>query len=145
MLFKRLSAAHAPRGKTYGDIRAPLRPQSESRKRHRQQWAFFLEKVARVLLFLSAVKLICEIALLSLMGQGLLFVLAGAKRDSNFFYQLIKVLTRPFIVAARAITPRQVADAHVGLVAFFLLLLIWAVVTFEKIRFCVDSDMVGCR
>lgn len=98
-----------------------------------------------MLLFLSSVKLVCEIALLALLGQGLLFILAGAKRDSNFFYQLLKVLTRPFTAAARAIAPRQVLDSHVGFVAFFLLLVIWAVVTFEKIRYCVGSDMVGCR
>ncbi len=90
-------------------------------------------------------KLVCEIALLSLAGQGLLFVLAGARREDNFFYQLLKILTRPFTAVARRITPRQVADAHVGYVAFFLLLLIWAVVTFEKISYCVSINMEGCR
>lgn len=98
-----------------------------------------------MLLFLSAVKLVCEIALMSLLGQGLLAVLAGEKREKNFFYQLLQVLTRPFRAAARFITPKQVADAHVGFVAFFLLLIVWAVVTFEKVRICVGSDMVGCR
>lgn len=98
-----------------------------------------------VLLALSIVKLVCEIALLSLAGQAVLYVLAGAKRDSNFFYQLLKVLTRPFTALARLITPRQVLDGHVPLVAFLLLLLTWAVVTFEKIRYCLSVDMVGCR
>jgi hypothetical protein len=97
-----------------------------------------------VLLFLSSVKLVCEIALMALLGRGVLAVLTGAKRESNFFYQLLTVLTRPFIASARAITPRQVADAHVGFVAFFLTLVIWAVVTFEKINLCVNSNMVGC-
>ncbi len=98
-----------------------------------------------MLLFLSAVKLVCEIALMALLGQGLLAMLAGEKREKNFFYQLLQVLTRPFRAAARFITPKQVADAHVGFVAFFLLVIFWAVVTFEKIRICVGSDMVGCR
>ncbi|HRD95125.1 MAG TPA: hypothetical protein PLA97_01830 [Rubrivivax sp.] len=98
-----------------------------------------------VLLFLSSLKMVCEIALMALVGQAVLYVLAGAKRDGNFFYQLLKILTRPFIAAARFITPRQVLDAHVPLVAFLLLLLTWAVVTFEKIRHCVGVDMVGCR
>ncbi|MBL8316342.1 MAG: hypothetical protein JNK55_21635 [Rubrivivax sp.] len=98
-----------------------------------------------MLLFLSSLKMVCEIALLALVGQAVLYVLAGAKRDDNFFYQLLKILTRPFIAAARFITPRQVLDAHVPLVAFLLLLLTWAVVTFEKIRHCVGVDMVGCR
>ncbi len=98
-----------------------------------------------MLLLLSAVKLVCEIALMALLGQGVLAVLAGAKRDSNFFYQLLKVLTRPFTSAARWLTPKQVADGHVGYVAFFMLLVLWAVVTFEKVRQCVDANMVGCR
>lgn len=98
-----------------------------------------------MLLLLSILKLVCEIALLALVGQAVLYVLAGAKRDGNFFYQLLKILTRPFTAAARFITPRQVLDGHVPLVAFFLLLLTWAVVTFEKIRYCVGVDMVGCR
>ena len=98
-----------------------------------------------MLLFLSAVKLICEIALLALLGQGLLFVLAGAKRDGNFFYQLLKVLSRPFTWLMRKVTPPQVADAHVPFVAFFVLALAWAVVTFEKIRYCVGVNMEGCR
>jgi hypothetical protein len=99
---------------------------------------------APVLLLLSSIKLVSEIALMALLGQGLLFILAGDKRETNFFYQLLKVLTRPFTAGARWITPRQVADAHVGFVAFFFLVLVWAVVTFEKIRLCVGTNMVGC-
>lgn len=98
-----------------------------------------------MLLFLSAMKLVCEIALMALLGQGLLYLLAGAKRDTNVFYNLLKVLTKPFVKAARWIAPRQVADQHVPLVAFFLLSIIWAVVTFEKIRYCVGVNMVGCK
>lgn len=90
-------------------------------------------------------KLVSEIALMALLGQGLLFILAGDKRETNFFYQLLKVLTRPFTTGARWIAPRQVADAHVGFVAFFLLLLVWVVVTLERIRFCVGSNMAGCQ
>lgn len=98
-----------------------------------------------MLLFLSAVKLVCEIALMALLGQGVLAVLAGARRDSNFFYQLLKVLTRPFVAVARFIAPRQVADQHVGFVAFFLILVLWAIVTFEKINYCIGNQMVGCK
>lgn len=98
-----------------------------------------------MLLFLSSLKLVLEIALLSLLGQAVLSVLAGEKRDRNFFYQLLKVLTRPFTAAARRLTPSRVADRHVPFVVFFLLALAWVVVTFEKIRLCVSVEMVGCR
>lgn len=98
-----------------------------------------------MLLLLSLIKLFCEIALLALLGQGVLFALAGEKRESNFFYQLLKVMTKPFLLAARKLTPALVADRHVGFVAFFVLLLIWGVTTIEKIRYCVGVAMVGCR
>lgn len=98
-----------------------------------------------MLLILSSLKLVFEIALMALLGQGLLAALAGEKRDSNFFYQLLKILTKPFVAVARVITPAKVADQHVGFVAFFLLLIGWGVVTFEKVKYCVGVDMVGCR
>lgn len=82
---------------------------------------------------------------MALLGQGLLAVLAGAKRDSNFFYQLLKVLTRPFTMVARKVTPRQVGDHQVGFVAFMLLAVLWLLVTFEKVNYCIGSQMVGCR
>ena len=88
-------------------------------------------------MFLSALKLLCEIALLALLGQGILYVLAGAKRETNLFYGLLKVLTNPFTKVTRALTPKLVADRHVPFVAFFWLVILWGVVTFEKIRHCV--------
>ena len=98
-----------------------------------------------MLLFLTSAKLILEIALLSLLGQGLLHVLSGERRQQNFFYRLFQVLTRPFTGTARLITPSKVDDKHVPFVAFFLLSVGWVVVTIEKIRLCVSTDMVGCR
>jgi hypothetical protein len=45
----------------------------------------------------------------------------------------------------RKLAPRQVTDAQVPVVTFLLLLVLYAVVTFEKISLCVASDMQGCR
>lgn len=98
-----------------------------------------------MLLFLSALKLVIEIALLSLLGQGLLYLLAGPRRDTNLFYQLLQMLTRPFVAVARRLTPAKVADRHVPFVVFFLLAVAWLIVTFEKIRYCVGVGMEGCR
>lgn len=98
-----------------------------------------------MLLTLNLLQLIFYIALLALAGQGVLYVLAGSRRDGNFFYRLLQVLTRPFTIPVRWITPRQVADRQVPLVTFFLILIAYAVVTFEKIGLCIDQNMVGCR
>ena len=85
------------------------------------------------------------IALLALLGQGVLYVLAGAKRERNLFYQLLQILSRPFTAVVRKVTPRQVADQHVPIVTFLLLLIVYAIVTFEKISLCVEAGMEGCR
>ncbi|MFM7846967.1 MAG: hypothetical protein ACKO8N_00090 [Rubrivivax sp.] len=85
------------------------------------------------------------IALLALVGQGVLHVLAGARRDSNFFYRLLQVVSKPFTLPVRWITPRQVEDRHVPVVTFLLLLIGYAVVTFEKINLCMAANMAGCR
>ena len=98
-----------------------------------------------MLSFLNIAQLVLYIALLALAGQALLYVLAGAKRDSNIFYQLLQIVSKPFTLLVRKLTPKQVADRHVPVVTFFLLLIIYAVVTFEKIALCVEAGMEGCR
>ena len=98
-----------------------------------------------MLTFLNLAQLVLYIALLALLGQGLLFVLAGAKRDENFFYKLLQLLGKPFTLPVRKLTPRLVANQHVPVVTFFLLLVIYAVVTFEKINVCIEAQMTGCR
>lgn len=94
---------------------------------------------------LNIIQLVLYIALLALVGQGVLHVLAGARRDSNFFYRLLQVVSKPFTLPVRWITPRQVADRHVPVVTFLLLLIGYAVVTFEKINLCMAANMAGCR
>jgi uncharacterized protein YggT (Ycf19 family) len=97
---------------------------------------------------LNLAQLVLYIALLALVGQGILYVLAGARRDTNFFYKLLQVLSKPFTLPVRKITPRQVGDSQVPVVTFFLLVVLYAVVTFERADLCVSSQMVGqpgCR
>ena len=94
---------------------------------------------------LNIIQLVLYIALLALVGQGALFVLSGARRDSNFFYRLLQVISKPFTLPVRWITPKQVDDRQVPVVTFLLLLIVYAVVTFEKINLCMAANMAGCR
>lgn len=98
-----------------------------------------------MLLFLSAVKLIAEIALLAMVGQWLLGLLAGAKRDTNFFYSLLQTMTQPFVRLARFVSPRVVIDRHVPLVAFFLLVFTWLIATASYINMCVSVGVEQCK
>ena len=98
-----------------------------------------------MLTFLNLVQLILYIPLLALLGQGALFVLAGPKRDSNLFYRLLQLLSRPFTLVVRKITPRQIADRQVPIVTFFLVVIAYAVVSFEKIDLCMKIGLEHCR
>jgi hypothetical protein len=84
------------------------------------------------LLLLGVLRALVEVALLALLGQGLLALLAGARRDTNPIYMLFKIVTKPAIVAARWITPKLVIDKHIPFVAFFLLFWLWIFLAWAK-------------
>jgi hypothetical protein len=98
-----------------------------------------------VLTFLTLAQLMLYIPLLALLGQGLLFVLAGPRRDTNFFYQLLKLLSKPFTALVRRLTPAKVADHHVPIVTFLLLTIVYVVVTLERISLCMRIGVELCR
>lgn len=98
-----------------------------------------------MLVVASSVKLLAEIALMALLGQWLLGLLAGSKRDANFFYQLFEVLTRPVVKATRWMTPRVVIDRHIPLAAFALLSVLWLAATMLRIDLCLQIGVQACR
>lgn len=98
-----------------------------------------------MLLLVSIVKLLCEVALLGLAGRALLGLLAGEKKEANFFYKVLEAITKPFIAAARFITPKAVIDRHVPFVAFLLLGFIWVVSVIEKVRICTQIGVELCK
>ena len=85
-------------------------------------------------------KALTEIAGVAFLGQGVLWVIAGAKRQENVVYKLFKTLTSPVTRVTRLITPRIIVDAHIGLVAFFLLTVLWLILTVTKIKMVLDAS-----
>lgn len=78
-------------------------------------------------------KAINEVALMALLGQAALYVLAGAKRDSNPVYAILKAITSPVMKLTRFITPRVVLDRHIGFVALFVVLVAEAALIAAKV------------
>lgn len=85
-------------------------------------------------------KAINEIALLGLLGQGILFLFAGAKRDSNPIYFIFKTVTSPVMKLARWITPRVVLDQHIGFVAVFILLAAELLLIAAKVHYYLEAS-----
>lgn len=98
-----------------------------------------------MLLFLNIAQLILYIGGLALMGQGLLFVMSGQKRDTNFFYQLFQIVNKPWTSVARLISPKQVADHQIPFVAFCIVAVLYIAVTLAKIEHCVSIGIEQCQ
>jgi hypothetical protein len=92
------------------------------------------------LLLVTIAKALVELAGLFIVGQGFLYALAGEKRESNLFYQIFKIVTRPVYRVVRAITPRVVDDRHVPWVALMILFWLWVLFTFLKIDLCAARE-----
>ncbi len=74
---------------------------------------------------LRAAKAIVEVAGFAYLGQGLVALFAGAKRDTNVVYQIFRIVTGPVTRATRFIAPKFIPDRHIPFVAFGLLLWMW--------------------
>ena len=84
-------------------------------------------------------KALTEVAGVAMLGQGVLWVIAGAKCEQNLVYKLFRTLTSPVMRGTRIITPRVVLDQHIWLVAFFLLLVLWVFLTAMKIKIVLEN------
>lgn len=84
------------------------------------------------LLIVSVLRTFVEVALLSLLGQGALGLLAGAARAHNPIYRFFCILTRPPIRAMRFVMPKQIIDTHIPIITFFALFWLWILLAYVK-------------
>ncbi len=89
----------------------------------------------------AIVRALVEVAAYLMMGQAILFVLAGAGREGNFVYQLLKMGATPVYRFTRLITPRIIMDKHIAFVAFLLLVWIWLALAYAKRAICVAHQL----
>lgn len=102
-----------------------------------------------MLLLVTVVKLLAEIALLALLGRWVLGAwvqrLSPGTGRNNVFVWVFDTLCRPLLRGAAWISPRWVLRAHLSLVAFCVLLLVWMAATVAKIALCLDLGVQACR
>jgi hypothetical protein len=84
-------------------------------------------------------KALTEVAGVAMIGQGVLYAVAGAKRDQNPFYVIFKTISSPVMKLTRWITPRIVLDRHLWLVALFLVIVLWIGLTIMKISIVLQN------
>lgn len=101
-----------------------------------------------MLTLLNLTQLVLYIALLALMGQGVLHVLAGPGRSGNVFYRVLQLLSSPFTRTLRRLAPRALGDAQVAWLTFVLLAALYGVVTVARADWCISGGLLGqagCR
>jgi hypothetical protein len=74
---------------------------------------------------LRALKAVVEVAGFAYIGQGLVALFSGARRDQNVIYQVFRIVTGPVTRATRVLMPKFVPDRHIPFIAFGLLLWVW--------------------
>jgi hypothetical protein len=85
-------------------------------------------------------KALIAVAGLSLLGQGVLYLLAGAEREKNIFYRILKTISAPVVKTVRFITPRVlVTDAYIGMAAFFLLAGVYLALILQQRELCLKD------
>jgi uncharacterized membrane protein len=96
-----------------------------------------------MLTLLNLIQLVLYIALLALLGQGVLHVLAGPGRNSNLFYRILQAVGSPFMSLIRRLAPRPVSDAQVAVLTVGLLAACYAAVTVARAAWCVTRGLLG--
>ena len=101
-----------------------------------------------MLTLLNLMQLVLYIALLTLVGQGVLHVLAGPGRSGNVFYRLLQLVGSPFTRTVRRLAPRALGDSQVAWLTFALLAVLYAAVTVARADWCISGGLLGqagCR
>lgn len=91
------------------------------------------------LFWLRLAQLLVAIPLLALVGQGATSVLVrmmGQAPQQNFAYRLFVIVASPVVKPCRWIAPRFVADRHLPVVAFSLLLVAYGWLMLEIATTC---------
>jgi len=95
------------------------------------------------LLAIGILRALVEVALLFLIGQGILALLAGRRRHDNGVYKLFVLVTRPVLKLVRYIAPPQILDRHLPFVAFFVLFWCWIGLAWLKRTYC-EAHLLQC-
>lgn len=83
-----------------------------------------MESVELVLRVVVLLKGLNELLLLTLLGQGALWLLAGTRRDDNLIYGAFSRVGRPLLGLCRWALPRFVPDRWIPVLTVLLLLLL---------------------
>ena len=98
-----------------------------------------------MLLAIVIAKSLIELSLLFIVGRFLLGLLAGAKRSTNIFWQMLDIAAKPALWLTRRVSPKLILDQHIPLAAASWLLIAWVLVVKLKIDLCLQMGAAACQ
>lgn len=98
-----------------------------------------------MLLAVVIAKSLIELSLLFIVGRFLLGLLAGAKRSTNIFWQMLDIAAKPALWITRRVSPKLILDQHIPLAAASWLLIAWVLVVKLKIDLCLQMGATACQ
>ena len=98
-------------------------------------------------MFLAIVilKSLIELSLMFVVGRFILGLLAGVKRETNVFWQLLDVASKPSLWLTRRVSPKLILDQHIPLAAVSWLIIAWVLVVMLKIDLCLQVGAEACQ
>jgi hypothetical protein len=72
-------------------------------------------------------------------------LLAGVKRETNVFWQLLDVASKPSLWLTRRVSPKLILDQHIPLAAVSWLIIAWVLVVMLKIDLCLQVGAAACQ
>lgn len=98
-----------------------------------------------MLLIVVIAKSLIELSLMFIVARFILGLLAGAKRNTNVFWQLLDVAAKPALWLTRRVSPRLILDQHIPLATASWLLVAWVLVVKLKIDLCMQLGASACQ
>ncbi len=98
-----------------------------------------------MLLTIVILKSLIELSLMFIVGRFVLGLLAGAKRQTNVFWQLLDVAAKPSLWLTRKVSPKLILDQHIPLATVSWLLVAWVLVVKTKIDLCMELGASACQ
>ena len=98
-----------------------------------------------MLLAVVILKSLIELSLMFIVGRFILGLLAGSKRQTNVFWQLLDVASKPALWLTRRVSPKLILDQHIPLAAASWLIIAWVLVAMAKIDLCLQGGASACQ
>ena len=98
-----------------------------------------------MLLAVVILKSLIELSLMFIVGRFILGLLAGAKKSTNIFWQLLDIAAKPALFITRKLSPKLILDQHIPLATASWLIIAWVIVVKQKIELCVQAGASLCQ